>query len=47
MRQLSFIFISLVLLATINACREELYVIPSHNQDTGAQPTQGNIVCMY
>ena len=31
----------------VSSCREDFYIIPSQNQDTGVAPTRGNILGMY
>jgi len=47
MKRFSLFFLACLILATVSSCREDFYIIPSQNQDTGVAPTRGDIVGMY
>lgn len=47
MKRFSFFYIACLILAVVSSCREDFYIIPSQNQDTGVAPTRGNILGMY
>ena len=47
MKRYSIFYLACLLMAVMNACREDFYIIPSQDQDTGVAPTRGNIVGMY
>ena len=47
MKRFSLFYIACLILAVISSCREDFYIIPSQNQDTGVAPTRGNILGMY
>ena len=47
MKQFSLFYIACLILAVVSSCREDFYIIPSQNQDTGVAPTRGNILGMY
>ena len=47
MKRFSIFYFACLILAVASSCREDFYVIPSQNQDTGVAPTRGDIVGMY
>ena len=47
MKRFSLFYIACLILAVVSSCREDFYIIPSQNQDTGVAPTRGNILGMY
>lgn len=47
MKRFSLFYITCLILAVVSSCREDFYIIPSQNQDTGVAPTRGNILGMY
>ena len=47
MKRFSLFYFAFLILAMVSSCREDFYVIPSQNQDTGVAPTRGDIVGMY
>ena len=47
MKRFSLFYIAYLILAVVSSCREDFYIIPSQNQDTGVAPTRGNILGMY
>ena len=47
MKRFSLFCIACLILAVVSSCREDFYIIPSQNQDTGVAPTRGNILGMY
>ena len=47
MKRFSLFYIACLILAVVSSCREDFYIIPSQNQDTGVAPTRGDIVGMY
>ena len=47
MKRFSLFYIACLILAMVSSCREDFYIIPSQNQDTGVAPTRGDIVGMY
>lgn len=47
MKRFSLFYIACLILAMASSCREDFYIIPSQNQDTGVAPTRGDIVGMY
>ena len=47
MKRFSLFYIACLILAAVSSCREDFYIIPSQNQDTGVAPTRGDIVGMY
>lgn len=47
MKRFSLFFLACLILAMVSSCREDFYIIPSQNQDTGVAPTRGDIVGMY
>lgn len=47
MKRFSLFYIACLILAVVSSCREDFYIIPSQNQDTGVAPTHGNILGMY
>lgn len=47
MKRFSLFYIACLILAVVSSCREDFYIIPSQNQDTGVTPTRGNILGMY
>ena len=47
MKRFSLFYIAYLILAVVSSCREDFYIIPSQNQDTGVAPTRGDIVGMY
>ena len=47
MKRFSLFYIARLILAVVSSCREDFYIIPSQNQDTGVAPTRGNILGMY
>ncbi len=47
MKRFSLFYIACLILAVVSSCREDFYIIPSQNQDTGVAPTPGNILGMY
>ena len=47
MKRFSLFYIACLILAVVSSCREDFYIIPSQNQDTGGAPTRGNILGMY
>ena len=47
MKRFSLFYIACLILAVVSSCREDFYIIPSQNQDTGVVPTRGNILGMY
>lgn len=47
MQRFSLFFLACLILALVSSCREDFYIIPSQNQDTGVAPTRGDIVGMY
>ena len=47
MKRFSIFYIACLILAVVSSCREDFYIIPSQNQDTGVAPTRGDIVGMY
>ena len=47
MTRFSLFYIACLILAVVSSCREDFYIIPSQNQDTGVAPTRGNILGMY
>ena len=47
MKRFSLFYLACLILAVASSCREDFYIIPSQNQDTGVAPTRGDIVGMY
>ena len=47
MKRFSLFYLACLILAVVSSCREDFYIIPSQNQDTGVAPTRGDIVGMY
>ena len=47
MKRFSLFYLACLILAMVSSCREDFYIIPSQNQDTGVAPTRGDIVGMY
>ena len=47
MKRFSIFYVACLILAMVSSCREDFYIIPSQNQDTGVAPTRGDIVGMY
>ena len=47
MKRFSLFYVACLILAVVSSCREDFYIIPSQNQDTGVAPTRGDIVGMY
>ena len=47
MKRFSLFYFAFLILAVVSSCREDFYIIPSQNQDTGVAPTRGDIVGMY
>lgn len=47
MKRFSLFYFACLILAVASSCREDFYIIPSQNQDTGVAPTRGDIVGMY
>ena len=47
MKRFPLFYIACLILAVVSSCREDFYIIPSQNQDTGVAPTRGNILGMY
>ena len=47
MKRFSLFYIACLILAVVSSCREDFYIVPSQNQDTGVAPTRGNILGMY
>ena len=47
MKRFSLFYLACLILALVSSCREDFYIIPSQNQDTGVAPTRGDIVGMY
>ena len=47
MKRFSLFYVACLILAMVSSCREDFYIIPSQNQDTGVAPTRGDIVGMY
>jgi len=47
MKRFLLFYIACLILAVVSSCREDFYIIPSQNQDTGVAPTRGNILGMY
>lgn len=47
MKRFSLFYLACLILAMVSSCREDFYIIPSQNQDTGVAPTCGDIVGMY
>ena len=47
MKRFSIFYFACLILAVASSCREDFYIIPSQNQDTGVAPTRGDIVGMY
>ena len=47
MKRFSLFYLACLILAAVSSCREDFYIIPSQNQDTGVAPTRGDIVGMY
>ena len=47
MKRFSIFYLACLILAMVSSCREDFYIIPSQNQDTGVAPTRGDIVGMY
>ena len=47
MKRFSLFYIAYLILAVVSSCREDFYIIPSQNQDTGVAPTRDNILGMY
>ena len=47
MKRFSIFYVACLILAVVSSCREDFYIIPSQNQDTGVAPTRGDIVGMY
>ena len=47
MKRFLLFYIAYLILAVVSSCREDFYIIPSQNQDTGVAPTRGNILGMY
>ena len=47
MKRFSLFYSACLILAVVSSCREDFYIIPSQNQDTGVAPTRGNILGMY
>ena len=47
MKRFPIFYLACLILATVSSCREDFYIIPSQNQDTGVAPTRGDIVGMY
>ena len=47
MKRFSIFYVACLILAVVSSCREDFYIIPSQNQDTGVAPTRGNILGMY
>ena len=47
MKRFSLFYLACLILAVASSCREDFYIIPSQNQDTGVVPTRGDIVGMY
>ena len=47
MKRFSLFYVACLILAVVSSCREDFYIIPSQNQDTGVAPTRGNILGMY
>ena len=47
MKRFLLFYIACLILAVVSSCREDFYIIPSQNQDTGVAPTRGDIVGMY
>lgn len=47
MKRFSIFYFACLILAVVSSCREDFYIIPSQNQDTGVAPTRGDIVGMY
>lgn len=47
MKRFPIFYVACLILAMVSSCREDFYIIPSQNQDTGVAPTRGDIVGMY
>ncbi len=47
MKRFSLFYFACLILTVVSSCREDFYIIPSQNQDTGVAPTRGDIVGMY
>ena len=47
MKRFLIFYVACLILAMVSSCREDFYIIPSQNQDTGVAPTRGDIVGMY
>ena len=47
MKRFPSFYVACLILAMVSSCREDFYIIPSQNQDTGVAPTRGDIVGMY